>query len=432
MRAVLDVLALRTYQRFLAAAICSGVGVWIFQTALYWAALQSGSTGTVGVLVAAISLPSLILTLPAGLLTDRVGSFGLLFIGQTAPALACAVGIALIGADGSLAFEPAVGVTLVVGTAYALWNVPALVYVTRIVEPGLMGSAIGLMVLQYAIGRIVGGGLGGVLVTAGGASLAFAVSAAIFALGALVVLGLPRVSGLDTRTGGTVRGMIDAVGWLRRAPATLSLVVIGAVSALLSYAYIPLLGALSRDVIGAGSAGLGTLTAISGVGMFVSALTANTVGVRLRRGRGVVLFMIVGAVLMGALGLSTVLAVSVVLVTLVAYLGSTRSSMAQLLLQSLAPPRMRGRVASLADFISQFMTIVGSICVGELAASWGPTAVLLACSAGIVATVSLLVLFSRRILVLDVDREAHPVIRGAPYAEGRPPAALADILEVGA
>ena len=68
--AVAGVLRLGIYRRFLAAAICTGVGVWIFQTAIYWAGLQSGSTATVGILVAVLSLPSLLLTIPAGVLTD--------------------------------------------------------------------------------------------------------------------------------------------------------------------------------------------------------------------------------------------------------------------------------------------------------------------------------------------------------------------------
>ena len=93
MSAVSEVLRLRAYQRFLAGAISSGVGVWIFQTAIYWAALQSGSTSSVGILVAVISLPGLLLTLPAGLLTDKAGPFWLLLAGQVvrkwnAPAIA--------------------------------------------------------------------------------------------------------------------------------------------------------------------------------------------------------------------------------------------------------------------------------------------------------------------------------------------------------
>ncbi|HVA86564.1 MAG TPA: MFS transporter, partial [Candidatus Saccharimonadales bacterium] len=281
-----------------------------------------------------------------------------------------------------------------------------------------MGSAIALMILQFAVGRIVGGALGGVLLGAGGAGLAFGVSAAIFGLGAVVVLTLPRLSGLETRSGGTIRGMVEAVRWLRWAPATGALVVLGAISSLLSYAYIPLLGALSRDVIGAGSTGLGALTATSGIGMFIAALTANSVGGGLRRGRGVVLTMMFGAIAMAVLGVSSVLLVSMLLVSMVAFLGSTRSSLAQFLLQSLSPPRMRGRVASLADFVSQAMSIAGSLAVGVLAATWGPTAVLVGCGIAVVATVGLLVLVFPRILALDVDREARPVMGDLLYAEG--------------
>jgi MFS family permease len=418
MSTVGEVLRLPTYQRFLVAAVCSGVGVWIFQTALYWAALQSGSTETVGLLVAVISIPSLVLTLPAGLLTDRAGPFRLLFVGQAAPALACAAGILAVSANGSIAFGPAAAVTLVAGTAYALWSVPALVYVTRIVEPRLLGSAIGLMVLQYAIGRIVGGALGGYLAGLGGAGLAFGVCAALFGLGALAVLTLPRVQGLEGRSGPVLRGMAEALHWMRRAPATVVLVAFAAVASLFSYTYIPLLGALSRDVIGAGPSGLGILTACSGAGMFLSALTVNAVGVRVGRGRGVAGAMIIGAIAMALLGQSTVLVVSIGLVAIVAYLSSVRSSLGQFLLQALAPPRMRGRVASVSDFIGQIMSIIGSLAAGLLAASFGVPLTLLACGAAIVLTIAVIVVAWPRILRLDVDGDAHPMVAGSAYVEG--------------
>ncbi|MBM4408839.1 MAG: MFS transporter [Chloroflexi bacterium] len=419
MNSVAGVLRLPTYRRFLAAAICSGMGVWIFQTAIYWAGLQSGSTASVGILVAAISLPSLILTIPAGVLTDRVGPFWLLFIGSLSPALACIGGLALVAPDGSIALDPATLVTFMVGVAYALWSVPALVYVTRSVPPNLLGAAISLMVLQYATGRIAGGALGGLVVSMGGAGLAFGVSAAIFVVGMVTVLTLPRLGGLDARGGNTVRGLVEAVSWLRGAPATLALVALGALSSLLAYAYIPLLGALSRDVIGAGSAGLGILTATSGIGMVASGILADPVGKRIGRGRGVVATMVLGALSMIGLGQSNVLVVSVALLAAVAFLGSARSAMASYLMQSLTPARMRGRVTSLADFVAQLMSIVGSLAVGGLAVSAGVTAVLVGSGVAVVLVVGLVVALWPRILRMDVDRESRPVVGGRPYVEGR-------------
>ena len=161
--------------------------------------------------------------------------------------------------------------------------------------------------------------------------------------------------------------------------------------------------------------------------MVASALIANSVGVRLRRGRGVVVTMTLGALAMAALGQSRILGLSVLLVIVVAFLGSTRSSLSQFLLQSLSPPRMRGRVASVADFVGQTMTISGSLAVGVLAAQWGPSAVIFGCAAAIILAVIVLCVAFPRMLSLDVDREARPVIRGLPYVEGLPPGALPEL-----
>ncbi len=420
MSTVTDVLRLPIYRRFLVAAICSGVGVWIFQTAIYWAALQTGSTGSVGILVAVISIPSLVLTLPAGILTDRAGPFRLLVIGQAAPALACLTGMLAIGPDGSIGTAPASAVTLVAGTAYALWSVPALVYVTRIVEPRLLGSAIGLMVVQYAVGRMVGGSLGGLVVAVGGAGSALALCVVIFGLGTAATLSLPRVAGLELREGPTIHGMIEAGRWMRRAPATIALVALSACASMFSYAYIPLLGALSRDVIGAGSAGLGLLTAVSGVGMLVSAVVVNALGARVGRGRTVAATMIAGAAAMALLGQSTMLLLSAGIVAVVAFLGSVRGSIGQFLVQALAPPRMRGRIASLGDFTAQIMAITGSLTAGALAASFGVSMTLLGFGVAIIVVTGAIALAWPRLLRLDVDPEARPMIGGVGYAEGVP------------
>jgi MFS family permease len=240
----------------------------------------------------------------------------------------------------------------------------------------------------------------------------------MFGLGILAVLTLPRLGGLDHRAGNTVRGLVEAVTWLRGAPATLVLVVLGALASLLAYSYIPLLGALSRDVLGAGSGGLGILTATSGIGMVISGLAANSVGVRLRRGRGVVVTMVVGAVCMAALGVSSILVLSIGLVVVVAFLGSTRSALSSYLMQALTPPRMRGRVMSLADFVAQIMSITGSLAVGAAAASLGATAVLVAAGVIICAVIGVVVILWPRILQLDVDATAHPVVGDRPYIEG--------------
>jgi hypothetical protein len=79
---------------------------------------------------------------------------------------------------------------------------------------------------------------------------------------------------------------------------------------------------------------------------------------------------------------------------------------------------MRRRVTSLADFVAQLMSIVGSLAVGAAAASAGATVVLVAAGLLIVAAVGLIVLLWPRILQLDVDGRARAVVGDRPYVEG--------------
>ena len=64
------------------------------------------------------------------------------------------------------------------------------------------------------------------------------------------------------------------------------------------------------------------------------------------------------------------------------------------------------------------MSITGSLAVGAAAASAGASAALVAAGLIIVAVVGLVVLVWPRILQLDVDARARPVVGDRPYVEG--------------
>jgi hypothetical protein len=68
----LPALAAPTYRRFIAAAFVGNVGLWMQATAQGWLVLElTGSPAMLGLVGALATLPTLLLSLPAGVLADR-------------------------------------------------------------------------------------------------------------------------------------------------------------------------------------------------------------------------------------------------------------------------------------------------------------------------------------------------------------------------
>ena len=129
-----------------------------------------------------------------------------------------------------------------------------------------MTSAIGLSALPTALGSILGGLFGGLLLQSGGASPTFAAGAVLLGLSALTIVGLPATPGLSTGSGSMVviGELRDAFGWARRSPVILAVIALAAAAGLFVMSRFTLVPLLVRDVLHTGPAGLGLMTMAGG------------------------------------------------------------------------------------------------------------------------------------------------------------------------
>ena len=245
------VLRLPTYRRYLAAAIAYSVGMWTFQTVLIWVVLEeTGSASAVSLLLISLTVPWLLCSLPAGILADRYDLKRLMLIGQAVAALSM-FGAAAATIGGVMSLAVGMAAIFVVGIFDAFYNVPAMVFVGRLVEPRLMAGAIGLSALQYGCGRIVGGVLTGVAIAAIGAGATIAVAATLLAVSALLIQTLPSLPRLETSPGRASLGdLATAIRWFGGSPSGLALVGLGLSAAVFVYSYFTLLPIVATEVLG--------------------------------------------------------------------------------------------------------------------------------------------------------------------------------------
>jgi MFS family permease len=401
------------YRRFLAGAISYSIGLWSFQTVIVWSVLeQTGSAAAVSILTIAITLPTLIFTLAAGTLADRRDPRSVMLVAQTGEVAGIALAIAA-AATNQLTLPVAALLIFTVGSLDAFSNVPAMVYVGRLVEPRLMASALGLSGIQFGSGRIGGGIVAGVAFQVGGPVAGLSICLGAVGLSAVVVSTLPRLRRADIATAASRFGLDDirvAVGWVRASPPALAIIALGFFAATGVYSYFALLPILARDVLGGSSVALGLLTSSGGVGVVIGALLLDVVGRRIGRGRAIAASLSVASVAFILLGASRVLPISMALMVLLTIgLGIYRVT-CQLLLQALAPARIRGRVLATFELTFWGMFSIGTLVAGSLADANGAQFVTLACGLLTLVGTGVVVLVYRQFLSLDVDAQGRGIV----------------------
>jgi MFS family permease len=420
LREGLSALSVPAYRRYVVATSANNVTVWLFQTAVSWLILeQTGSAAAVGVLFLAWTLPTLVTMIPAGVLVDRIGPRRGMLVSQAITALLF-VGAAALSAAGELTVERAIVVALLLGTVDGFWSAPSLAMASRVVAPHQLGSALGLSSLTFGFGRLIGGFVGGLLVAAAGATPALAVGAIGPALAFLLTLTLPAVPGLEASRVGTLRDFWDAAGWMARMPNARTLVLLGMAVALGPYAYPAIMPIVTRDLLQAGPAELGLLSAATGIGVIGGALGMDAFGRWAGRGRTIAIMVLVPSAAVALLSLSSTLALSMALAAILAGSLIVFRTTTIALLQALAPGRMRGRVLSIFEIAFWGINPIGGILGGLLADRFGTVPMLLifgglSASALVVALVA-----DRALITMDLDLEARATVRGVPYVDGRP------------
>jgi MFS family permease len=172
----------------LSASLCADE---VFFLALTFAAIQVGSAGQVGVIVAIASLPRLAILFFGGALSDRVPAKVLMVSADTARAIVLVAAAAAFLLT-SIPVWGLVVISLIIGALDGFFLPAALSLPARIAPPHLMGRAAAMRTAVNRIILIVGGPLTGLLIAWRGPSVAFLVAGLVFAVSVLC-LGLIKV-----------------------------------------------------------------------------------------------------------------------------------------------------------------------------------------------------------------------------------------------
>jgi MFS family permease len=255
------------------AALVSNVGYWMQSVGAVWqVGSEGGSAAQVALVQTAVSLPVVLLALPAGAAADVFDRRRLLLTTQSWMLLAAA---ALCGATVLGAASPAVvlALTFLLGLGNAA-NAPAWqATIPELVGGRLLAPAVALNSAGFNIGRAVGPALGGLVVAAAGPAAVFGLNAVSF-LGVLAVLWRWRRRPQDELGAGErVLGAIGAgVRYVRFAPPLRAVLVRTALFILPASALWALLPVVARGRLGMDATGFGLLLGALGIGSVLGAV----------------------------------------------------------------------------------------------------------------------------------------------------------------
>ena len=359
----------REFRLYFAGNLISNSGNWLNHVTLGVYMLElTRSSFWVGVAAAALTLPTLLLALPAGALADRGDRMRVLRLSQMA-AFALASLLAVLASAGAATRLAVVGVAAGLGACTAV-AIPAMQsMIPSMVPPEELSEAIGLNALTFNIARVVGPIVAATTLTTLGASWAFALNAASFLalVGALTIIGHPPFPRAP-RTPGPVReGLSYAWNHVRTRSMLLAVTAIG-------FSLDPistLAPALARSY-GIATGGAGWIVTSWGAG----AVLGLTVGRRLarmvaRRGLGWTGLLAMAAGLTG-LGAARSLAEAAVtgVITGAGYISATMAFTTTI--QADVPDALRGRVMALWTIAFLGPRPIAAVAGGALADAIGP------------------------------------------------------------
>lgn len=268
-------LAIRDFRVLWTGFIGSWTGMQFQQVARGFLAYRlTGSAFAIGLVTLAMGLPRIVLSPVGGFLADRFNKRDVIVWASSSMAVLSALTGALYAA-GMLSIVVLVVLGLLQGVAFALLMPARQAYTPQIVGTShLLSNAVALSNAGMNMTRVAGPAIAGLLI----ATPHFGLTGTFFAVTGCwiwVTVSAGRVHNCGAPVGARQtmgKSIRDGFAYVRQSPALLALMSLGFVPLALGMPYINLMPAVADGSLHGGSALLGFLLSIGGVGSLVGTL----------------------------------------------------------------------------------------------------------------------------------------------------------------
>src|SRR4051794_17709214 len=366
--------------------------------------VQTKSPLLTGLLGAAELIPLMTMALVGGALADKVDRRRLLLLDQVALVL---IAGALCAA--ALAGEPPVWLLYVLGALLAgfgaVQNVARSAIIPNLVRPRLLRSALAVNYGLYQLTMVIGPGLGGLLISAGGVELAYgvdAISCAAMVLGVIAISAQPPKRDEDAPDLNIRRSIVEGIRFVGRSKALIGSFVIDllAMTFGMPRALFPV---LAVSVYHAGASGTGLLYASVSVGAVIAALSTGWLEHARRLGVITIWAVVAWGLAVAAAGLAGSIWLAALLLAVAGAADSVSAVCRSTINQTVTPDHMRGRMSSVFSLVVTSGPRLGDVESGRIAGLAGPRFSVVSGGLACVAGVALVVLAYPALVRYDAD-----------------------------
>jgi len=366
-----QVLRQRDFGLFWASLLFSAIGSQISTIAVAWQVYEiTNSPFQLGLTGLFRALPTMILSIPGGVLADRMDRRRLLMITQSLAAL-LALTLALLSFFGEVHVWHIYIVTFLSG-AVGIFDSPArTALIPTLVRAEQLATAYALNITWRQIATLSGPFIGGVVIATVGISASYFVDALSF-LGVIVCLALMRTSPVapSVQQESPLESVRGGFAFIRNNSVILGLMGMDTCVQFFG-AYRSMMPVFARDILGTGPAGLGALLGVPAFGALAGSGIVLAMGNPRKKGQliiSVTLFYTAGLV---CFALSRSLLLSLALVFLLGLVDAIGETLRDTLVQLITPDAMRGRVKSFDQVFMSAGTYLGHAQIGTVATFLG-------------------------------------------------------------
>jgi MFS family permease len=361
----------RNYRLYFGGQALSLIGTWMQQVAQAWLVLTISHSGTIlGLVVAAQTLPVLLLGAYGGLIADRVNKRKLMIATQVIMGTVSLTN-GLLVATHNVHLAIVVCLALVMGLTNSVANPARQSFVSELVDRKNLRAAVSLNSVMVNTARAIGPAIAGVFIATIGVQLCFFCDAVsyLFVIAALLLM---NTSLLNTpvptvRAKGQIR---QGLTYVRSVPTLFIPLVMMVVIGTFAYEFQVLLPLVATREFHGDASSLGILTSAQGIGAIAGGLYIA------RRGKTGIAAITRGALLFGlALILATLAPVFWLEVAALFIVGASSIqflSVGNSTIQLAADPQYRGRVLALWSMAFLGTTPIGGPIVGWVSQHFSP------------------------------------------------------------
>ena len=288
-----------TFTLFFLGNAISLIGFGLNLISISWLVLEkTGSELALGKIMAAATIPGVLLALFAGVIIDRMNRKWLMVILNIVRMVIIIVFLSTLLLNSFTMMSLFIMVFLM-GTGNSLFWPTAQAFVQQLVEPDEYFNANALLSASYQTGSILGAGLGGLVVHYFGVNTALAINALTYLVSGILISLAPF--SYQKRSGNTEKIISALMKGFRFFQQNIGVLLLGLTTIL---ADVAIWGAMSvititmsRDIYLAGSWGYGIMEGLYGIGALLSTIVAGIDSTILGKHRFLLVCYIISAIM---------------------------------------------------------------------------------------------------------------------------------------